>query len=164
MRRYVLQSASAMLAAFMAMHVPTAGIAAEMHTLIAADAVKWGPAPPALPKGIQFAVLTGNPGKNELFIVRIKASDGQLIPAHWHSKSEQITVLSGQFHLGQGDKLDKTKAEAIGPGGFAMMPAKMRHYAWVTGETVVQIAGLGPFDITYVNSADDPRGAPMGKK
>jgi hypothetical protein len=32
----------------------------------------------------------------------------------------------------------------------------MRHYAWVKGETVVQINLQGPFDIFYVNPADDP--------
>ena len=36
------------------------------------------------------------------------------------------------------------------------MPADMNHYAWTTEETVVQIAGPGPFAITYVNPADDP--------
>jgi hypothetical protein len=30
-------------------------------------------------------------------------------------------------------------------------------YAWVEGETIVQINGAGPFDVTYVDPKDDPR-------
>jgi hypothetical protein len=37
------------------------------------------------------------------------------------------------------------------------MPKGMHHYAWASGETVVQLHGIGPFAITYVNAADDPR-------
>jgi hypothetical protein len=37
------------------------------------------------------------------------------------------------------------------------MPKGMHHYAWASGETVVQLHGVGPFAITYVNAADDPR-------
>jgi hypothetical protein len=33
----------------------------------------------------------------------------------------------------------------------------MQHYAWSTGPTIIQINGMGPFEITYVNPADDPR-------
>ena len=37
------------------------------------------------------------------------------------------------------------------------MPAGMAHYAWSTGEAVIQISSMGPFQIKYVNPADDPR-------
>ncbi len=44
-------------------------------------------------------------------------------------------------------------------GSFALMPAGMKHFAWATDEVVVQVHGAGPFQINYVNPADDPRGA-----
>lgn len=78
------------------------------------------------------------------------------IPAHNHPTSEYVTVLSGDFHIGMGDKLDTQKGQLLRAGGFAEATAKMNHYAWSTSETVVQIHGQGPFAITYVDPADDP--------
>jgi len=37
------------------------------------------------------------------------------------------------------------------------MPPKMAHFAWMSGETVIQLSSLGPWEVVYVNSADDPR-------
>jgi quercetin dioxygenase-like cupin family protein len=120
------------------------------------DAVKWGPAPPALPKRAEIAVLSGDLSKSEEFVVRLKMPAGYEIPAHHHPTTENVTVLSGSFHAGMGDKLDKAKGETFVPGGFASLPAGMNHYAWTTAETIVQVHGQGPFAITYVNPADDP--------
>jgi hypothetical protein len=138
--------------------VAAAGLAtaAEMHKIIKPDAIQWGPAPPQLPKGAQVAVVSGDPGKTGLYIIRAKMPDGYEVPAHWHKKAENVTVLSGTFNVGMGDKLDKQKGEALGPGGFFGAAPKMRHYAWATGETVIEISGMGPFDITYVDPKDDP--------
>lgn len=130
--------------------------AAEMHKVVKADAIQWGPGSPALPKGGQAAVLVGNPSKKGLYILRAKLPDGYTIPAHWHKSAEHVTVLSGTFHLGMGDKLDKTRGEAIGAGGFFVAGPKMRHFGWTTGETILEVTGMGPFDITYVDPKDDP--------
>ncbi|MEJ0075234.1 MAG: cupin domain-containing protein [Alphaproteobacteria bacterium] len=128
----------------------------DMHKAVKADAVQWGPAPPQLPKGAQVAVMAGNPTKKGLYIIRAKMPDGYEVPAHWHKKAENVTVISGTFNVGMGDKLDKSKADALGPGGFFSAAPKMRHYAWATGETVIEVSGMGPFDITYVDPKDDP--------
>ena len=40
---------------------------------------------------------------------------------------------------------------------YAKMPKEVRHYAWAKGEAEIQVHGTGPFEITYVNPADDPR-------
>jgi len=37
------------------------------------------------------------------------------------------------------------------------MQPKTHHFAWNKEETVVQLNGNGPWGITYVNPADDPR-------
>ena len=76
---------------------------------------------------------------------------GYKIPAHNHPTTEYVTVVSGAFNIGMGDKLDEQKGVALKPGGFAEAAAKMNHYAWTSGETVVQVHGQGPFAITYVN-------------
>jgi anti-sigma factor ChrR (cupin superfamily) len=129
-----------------------------MHKIIKADAIQWTAAPPQLPKGAQVAVVYGDPGKEGLYIILAKMPDGYAIPAHWHNQTENVTVLKGTFNVGMGDKLDKAKGEALGPGGFFSSGAKMQHFAWATGETVIQVSGIGPFDITYVNPKDDPSG------
>ena len=131
-----------------------------MHSIVKADAVQWMAAPAKLPKGAQIAVVQGDPGKEGLYIIFAKMPDGYTIPAHWHSQTENVTVLKGVFNVGMGDRLDKAKTDAIGSGGFFSSGARMNHFAWTTGETVIQVSGMGPFDITYVDPKDDPTGAP----
>ena len=119
-------------------------------------AIKWGPVPPVLPKGAQMAVLSGDPSKAALYVVRLKMPSGYVIPAHHHPTTENVTVLTGAFHAGMGDKTDKTKGMLFGPGGFAAIPDGMNHYAWTSAPTIVQVHGMGPFTIDYVNPAEDP--------
>ena len=123
---------------------------------IPVSAVNWGPAPDALPKGGQLASLSGDPGKSGWFTVRLKLPAGYKIPAHQHPHTERITVISGEFHFGTGDKLDEKQASKLGPGGFVDLPANTNHYAFATVPTVVQITGEGPFGIRYANPTDDP--------
>ena len=118
--------------------------------------IKWGPAPPFFPKGAEFAVLSGDPSKDGLYVVRLKMPAGYKIPAHHHPTTENVTVVSGNFHIGMGDYLDEKKGIELTSGGYGEAPAKMNHYAWVTSPTIVQVHGQGPFAITYVNPADDP--------
>src|SRR5215203_2730894 len=138
----------------------TSGLAhAQDHKAhaMAADALKWGPAPPVLPKGGQMAVLAGDPVKPGPFVVRLKMPSGYKIPAHQHPSDEAVTVISGDLRFGMGDKLDEAKAEKLGPGGFVDLPKNMNHYAYAeAGEVIIQINSDGPFAIKYVNPADDP--------
>ena len=120
------------------------------------DAIKWGPAPPVLPKGGQMAVMSGDPGKSGSFTVRLKMPAGYKIPAHQHPHSEPVTVISGELNFGAGDKLDEARASKLGAGGFVDLPANTNHFAFAIVETVIQITAEGPFGIKYVNPADDP--------
>jgi anti-sigma factor ChrR (cupin superfamily) len=131
-------------------------IAQQMPMPMNAGDIKWGSAPNVLPPGAQIAVVSGDPFKDALYVVRLKLPSNYEIPAHNHPTSEYVTVLSGDFHVGMGDKLDRQKGLALQVGGFVEASAKMNHYAWTSSETVVQIHGQGPFAITYVNPADDP--------
>lgn len=136
---------------------PPTPAATAMSAPINGDQVKWGPAPPNVPPGAQLAVISGDPSQvGQPYTIRLKMPDGYKVPAHFHPADEAATVISGTFNLGMGDKLDMSKTQALQPGGFAVAPAGMRHFAWTKGETVVQINGNGPFAITYVNPADDP--------
>ncbi len=125
-------------------------------TVINPGDVKWGGAPPDIPKGAQMAVLSGDPSKPEPFVVRLKMPAGYKIAPHWHTQAENLTVISGAFYLGGGDKVDKASAYRLTAGGFHYLPATAHHYAYTNTATVLQIHGQGPFDITYVNPKDDP--------
>jgi hypothetical protein len=58
---------------------------------------------------------------------------------------------------GKGDKFNAEASESLPAGSFVRMPKEMRHFAWAKGETIIQVHGIGPFEINYVNAADDPR-------
>ena len=121
------------------------------------DGLKWLDGPPSLPPGAKIAVLEGDPTKEGPFVFRVKVPDGYRIPPHTHPKPERVTVISGTFHLGMGDKFDPMKADVLPTGTYGTWPAGMKHFVWVKGETIVQFHGDGPWKIEYVNPADDPR-------
>jgi hypothetical protein len=132
-------------------------VAQSPHVLVPADKVQWGPAPPHLPAGAQVSVLEGNPAEEGAVTLRLRFPANYTIPPHWHSMTERVTVLSGALHVGMGDTLDRQVSQTLEPGGFVSLPAKMHHFAWTAVPTVVQINLTGPFDIFYVNPADDPQ-------
>jgi quercetin dioxygenase-like cupin family protein len=127
------------------------------HVMVRPDDVKWGPAPPGLPAGAKVAVLSGDPGKAVPYVLRVKLPEGYKVPPHWHPTTENVTVIKGTLMVGKGEKFDADASEALTAGGFMSMPKEMRHFAWAKGETIIQVHGIGPFDITYVNADDDPR-------
>jgi quercetin dioxygenase-like cupin family protein len=119
----------------------------------------WGPAPAIFPAGAQMAVLQGNPGGTEMFTVRLRFPNGYKIPAHTHPTDEHVTVISGHFLVGMGDKFDANATMTLKSGGFVTAPAGHAHFAAAVGPTVVQVSAMGPFAMTYVNPADTPAAA-----
>jgi quercetin dioxygenase-like cupin family protein len=130
----------------------------EGHVVVPLAETKWGPAPPSLPAGAQLAILEGDPRtKNVTYTIRAKLPDGYKVPPHWHPVDENVTVLQGTLMLGRGDKFDQKEAMALTAGTFSHMPKGTRHFAWAKGETIIQVHGVGPFEVNYVNPDDDPR-------
>jgi quercetin dioxygenase-like cupin family protein len=129
-----------------------------------APALKWGPAPAVFPAGAKMAVLQGDPSGSGMFTVRLDMPAGYTIAAHNHPTDEHVTVISGTFLVGMGDKFDAAKTSPLPAGGFITAPAKMNHYARAQGHTVVQVSAMGPFALTYVNPADDPSKKPAATK
>jgi anti-sigma factor ChrR (cupin superfamily) len=126
-------------------------------TIRTPDGLQWEDGPKSLPPGAKVAVLEGDPTTAGPFVMRVKVPDGYKIPPHVHPKAERVTVISGSFHLGMGDKFDAKHATAMPAGSYGTWPAGMRHFVWVEGETVIQLHGEGPWQIEYVNPLDDPR-------
>ena len=132
-----------------------AGMASD-HMMATADELKWVDIP-SLPPGAKLAVIEGPLNKEGPVTFRVKFPANYLLPAHWHPAIEHVTVMSGTFHMGTGDQLDRAKTKALTAGAIAIMQPKTTHFAWTKEETIVQVHGMGPWGVTYVNPADDPR-------
>ena len=117
--------------------------------------LKWGDSP-ALP-GAKVALIEGPMDKANPFIMRIRLPAKYKIAPHFHSGVEHVTVISGTFSIGHGEKFDAKKTTAVGPGGVAVMQPNTPHFVRTTKETVIQVHGVGPWTLTFVNPADDPR-------
>ncbi len=119
--------------------------------------VEWKNGPASFEAGSQFAVLEGDPSKDGYFNMRLKLPDGFRIAPHWHPQFERVTVISGTFLLGHGDSGDRNATQRLEAGSYFSMPPEMIHYAITEGETIVQLATMGPWNIIYVKDEDDPR-------
>ena len=142
--------------ALLALAAATAASADPGHVMVMPDQLKWSDVP-SLPPGAKVAVLEGPLNEATPITFRLKLPADYRIPAHWHPGIEHVTVLSGTFYMGTGDVLDASNAMAVPAGGAAIMQPRTNHYAITRGEVVVQVHGVGPWGITYVNPADDPR-------
>jgi len=121
------------------------------------DQIKYGPPPPFLVAGSQLAVIEGDPMANSGdYTVRLRMPDGYKIAPHWHPKRENVTVISGSLKVGMGDKFDEAKMMVFPVGSFAYLDPEMHHYAMASGATEIQIHGVSPLALNYVNPADDP--------
>jgi hypothetical protein len=125
--------------------------------LFPVDDLEWRDGPASLPKGAKIAVLEGDPTKEGPFVFRVKVPDGYRIPVHTHPKTERVTVISGTFNIGMGDKFDKSATKPMPAGTYGYWEAGMKHFVWINGETVAQFHGIGPWTINYVDPKDDPR-------
>ncbi len=134
----------------------TSGSAA-MPTIFVPSEANWGPAPDVLPSGAEFAVVDGDPTGTGPYTVRLKLPDGYKIAPHYHPKDEALTVLEGTFLVGMGDQFSESSLKTLSTDSFGKMPANMHHFAQAKGATTIQISGMGPFQMTYVNASDDPR-------
>ena len=121
--------------------------------------LKWMAGPPGLPDGSQFAVVSGDPGKKGMFTVRMKFPADYAVAAHHHPTDEHLTVLKGKLAFGMGDKADKAKTKWMAAGAKGTAKAKMNHYVFTSGPAEIQVSAMGPFQITYADPKDDPRGA-----
>jgi quercetin dioxygenase-like cupin family protein len=129
---------------------------AQHHRVVTPGELKWMDVG-SLPPGAKIAVLEGDPGKEGPVTIRVKLPPDYRIPPHYHGTVERSTILSGTLHIGMGEKFDAKKTTAMAPGTLLLMPPKMPHFALTTGEVVFQLNVTGPWTVTYVNSADDPR-------
>ncbi len=162
-RRWIMRTSAPLLAVFLI--VIASGLRAGDHDrgaieLFRVNEIKWKDGPPTLPPGAKVAVLEGDPSKAGPFVFRVKVPDGYRIPPHTHPKTERVTVISGTFNIGMGERFDEKATKPMPAGTYGYWEAGMKHFVWIKGETVVQFHGMGPWTIEYLNPSDDPRNQP----
>jgi quercetin dioxygenase-like cupin family protein len=149
---------AALVPVALAAQAPAAPAASTPVIVAHAATLAWAPGPPSLPPGTEFVLLEGNPAEAVPLTLRLRFPANYRIPPHWHSVIEHVTVLSGTLNVGMGEQATYTGGTALNAGSFAAMPAKMVHSAWAGPEGVtLQLHSVGPWSITYVRAADDPR-------
>jgi len=157
-KRLQIGSASLVALAMLAMSgQPARG---QSMTTYLPDAIQWVNAPAALRPGAQMAVVKGDPTQPGLFTMRLRFPANYRVDPHWHIADEHVTVISGALHIGMGETFDREKALVLPAAGFLWMTAGTRHFAWTERETEIQLHGIGPWVVNYVNPAHDPRNDP----
>ena len=114
-------------------------------TIVTPDKIQWMPGTGQIPATVGVAVLEGDPTKSGPFVIRLNIPDGTKFPVHYHDDTERLTIISGTFMAGIGTTFDESKLIALPAGSYCILPAGLRHYAMAKGQTVVQVAGTGPF-------------------
>jgi quercetin dioxygenase-like cupin family protein len=131
--------------------------AAPQAIVVTPGTESWGPAPAILPAGATLAVVEGDPTKAGPYTMRLRMPDGYRLPPHYHPANEHVNVLSGTFLVGMGERFDQTALKTLPAGTFGMIPSGTRHFAQAKGATVIQLHGIGPWNLIYVNPADAPK-------
>jgi mannose-6-phosphate isomerase-like protein (cupin superfamily) len=137
--------------------------AADQVKTYSGSDLNWGPAPAVLPSGAKLAVLEGNPMQSGPYTMRLQMPAGYKIPPHHHHAREHVTVISGELLVGMGDNFDESKMSSFSPGAFAYLDPAVHHYAMAKSDTVIQLHGQGPWQIIYINPADNPEKAAAKK-
>jgi quercetin dioxygenase-like cupin family protein len=104
-----------------------------------------------------MAVLDGEPQKPGVpFTIRVKVPDGYSVSPHTHPTDEHLTVIQGAILLAMGETFDRGKLRQFPVGSYAKLPKGKPHFNLYQGETIIQLHGIGPYDVLYVNPSDDP--------
>lgn len=128
----------------------------EGAVMIAPDDLEWSEvasmAPPA-----RIAVIEGDLSAEEPFSFRLMLPADYRIEPHTHPAYERVTVISGTLHFAHGESFDRDATTALPQGAVAIMPPGAPMYGYTDEDTVIQVHGVGPWGIEYLDPADDPR-------
>jgi quercetin dioxygenase-like cupin family protein len=114
------------------------------------EAIEWRTANASMPAGTQIAVLEGDPTAAGLFTIRLKVAAGARLEPHWHPREERVTVLSGLVLVGFGEAIEAAATRRFGAGAFYVNPARSRHFVLFPQDSVVQITGVGPWEVHFL--------------
>ena len=113
--------------------------------------LKWSP----IIRGCDLASVAGDiEAEGSPFVIRLRCAAGTKIPAHWHPTDENVTVLKGIFQVGMGEKFDPAGLQTMNVGYVGSILKEVRHFAFSKTATIVQVHGMGPFRVNWVNPSD----------
>ena len=136
-------------------------VLAALGLLVSADVFALPPSPyeggifplHTIAEGVWVEKLVGDPEVPDAeFVIRIHHDQGYVVLPHTHPRTENITVLSGEWALGMGARLDRSKLVVMPQGALGVVAPKMAHFGYAKVETILQVHGIGPF----VNLPVDP--------
>jgi len=136
-----------------------AAVLVAPSTAAAQKQLKWGPAPAVFQPGAKLAVVSGDPFKAGPYVVQLSMPANYKVAPHFHPTDEHVKVVSGTFLVGMGDTVKVASMKRLSVGDTITAPAQMHHYAQTRGRTTVEVSGMGPFQLTYVNPKDMPKAA-----
>lgn len=126
------------------------------HVMFNADELEWGDVASMAP-GAKLAMIEGDLSEEDPFTFRLKLPANYEVDPHIHPAYERVTVISGTLHFAHGREFDRAKTMPLKQGGIAIMPPGEPMFGYTEEETVIQIHGIGPWGIEYINPEDDPR-------
>ena len=103
--------------------------------------------------GTLIAILEGNPKSDSLYTIRLKIPANFIVRPHWHTSDERVTVLSGSVYVGFGDKIDRNKSKKFTVDGYYVNPPDIHHFVWTDEPAEIQITGIGPWVVKYIDSS-----------
>ena len=131
---------------------------AKEPVLLTPNELEWKPAPPSLPQGAKIVVIEGNLSNADPFIFRLILPQNYKLAPHTHPAIEHVTVISGTLYFGTGSEFVPEKAKAYPAGSVIIMPIGHAMFGFTKDqETIIQVHGVGPWGLTYLNPDDDPR-------
>jgi len=123
------------------------------------EKLKWGPAPAVFAPGAKLAVVSGDPSATGPYVVQLAMPGNYRIAPHYHPTDEHVKVVHGTFLVGMGDTVNLSKTKRLAVGDTITATAGTHHFGETKGRTTVEVSGMGPFQLTYVNPADMPKAA-----
>jgi hypothetical protein len=120
------------------------------------DEMTFSTAGLALP-GMGQANLVGDPAKPGPYTIRLRFPDGYKLAPHFHPDAREVTILSGTWLTGYGEKFDEAALKVLPAGSFYTEPAKLPHFVQTKGPVLIQVTGTGPSSRVFVNPADNPK-------
>lgn len=147
---------SALIFLIAAALMSTVSAQSKKNILITPDQLKWSDMP-TLHEGAKVALIEGDLYKPGPFTFHLKLPAGFVIPPHQHPWTEHSTVISGTLNMGFGENVNRSNTKPLPAGSVIIIQPNVNHYSWASEETIVQVHGIGPLIIEFVNPDDDPR-------
>src|SRR5262245_7078156 len=116
--------------------------------------VKWESQGGLALGGIEQAKLVGDPTKPGPYTIRLKFPAGYKLAPHTHPDYREVTILSGTWYMGYGEKFDEGALKALPAGRFYTEHANLPHFVAVREPVLIQVSGTGPSGRVFVDVAN----------